>query len=186
MANVMPLTAGRPATEVSEKARRRRFSAADKSRILRDADACTKPGELGALLRREGIYSSQLSKWRKRMKGGALAALAPKKRGPEARVVDARDREIAELQRQLSHATKRAERAEALVEIQKKFHSFWGLPFRRAKSRSHESGHRRRTDSWRVVHLHGVRRGAPDLLPKTCTGPWSETKEAVATKTAGR
>jgi len=127
MANMMPLTAGRPATEVSEKARRRRFSAADKSRILRDADSCTKPGELGALLRREGIYSSQLSKWRKRMKGGALAALAPKKRGPEARVVDARDREIAELQRQLSHATKRAERAEALVEIQKKVSLLLGI-----------------------------------------------------------
>jgi hypothetical protein len=61
------------------------------------------------------------------MKGGALAALAPKKRGPEARVVDARDREIAELQRQLSHATKRAERAEALVEIQKKVSLLLGI-----------------------------------------------------------
>lgn|ERR1700732_4668829 len=127
MANVMPLTAERPGTEVSEKAARRRFSASDKARILRDADACVKSGELGALLRREGIYSSQLSKWRKRMKGGALAALAPKKRGPEAKGVDERDREIADLQRQLSRATRRAERAEALVEIQKKVSLLLGI-----------------------------------------------------------
>src|SRR4051794_9321781 len=90
--------------EVSAKARRRQFTAAQKRDILKQADACTLPGELGALLRREGLYSSSLSSWRKARARGELDALAPKKRGPPAKQPDPRDREIAELKRALARA----------------------------------------------------------------------------------
>ena len=67
-------------TEVVAKAQRRRFTAAEKLRVLREADGCTKPGELSALLRREGLYSSLLSTWRRQREQGALAALRARKR----------------------------------------------------------------------------------------------------------
>jgi len=113
-------------TEVTEKATRRRFTAKYKLRILEEADACSKPGELGALLRREGLYSSHLTVWREARRRGALGELAPKKRGPQAAVTDARDRQIAELERRVRKATARAERAEALVAFQKKVSEFLG------------------------------------------------------------
>jgi transposase len=119
-----------PATEVRPKAKRRSFTAEYKARILAEVDACTKPGEVGALLRREGLYSSHLTEWRGLRKQAELAALAPKKRGPEpVPPPDARDREIEELKRQLTKASLRAERAEALVEIQKKVAALLGTPF---------------------------------------------------------
>src|SRR5262245_7524549 len=114
METVVSSRAERSSTEVAAKARRRRFSAEYKQRILREADACTGHGELGALLRREGLYSSHLANWREQARAGARAALAPKKRGPEPKAVDERDRRIAELERALAKQTKRAERAEAL------------------------------------------------------------------------
>jgi transposase-like protein len=109
--------------EVSSKAKRRVFTAEYKTRILREADACAgKHGALGALLRREGLYSSHLSTWRREAKAG----LAAKKRGPKAKV-DARDRRIAQLERQLQRASDRAERAEALVSLQKKVSQLMGI-----------------------------------------------------------
>lgn len=127
MANVMSLPAVRPETEVTEKAKRRRHSAEFKARILREAETCTQPGELGAMLRREGLYSSHLSTWRAQAARGQIAALEPKKRGPKAKVIDARDRQIADLERSLADATRRAERAEALVEVQKKLSQLLGI-----------------------------------------------------------
>ncbi len=112
---------------MTEKARRRRHGAEFKARILREAEACTQRGELGAMLRREGLYSSHLSMWRAQAKRAQLAALTAKKRGPKAKVVDARDKEIAELQRDLAKARRRAERAEALVEVQKKLSQILGI-----------------------------------------------------------
>jgi transposase-like protein len=118
-----------PPTEVRPKAKRRSFTAEYKARILAEADACTKPGEVGALLRREGLYSSHLTEWRGLRKQAELAALAPKRRGPEpAPPPDPRDREIEELKRQLAKANLRADRAEALVEIQKKVAALLGTP----------------------------------------------------------
>jgi transposase-like protein len=118
-----------PPTEVRPKAKRRRFTAEYKRRILAEADACTKPGEVGALLRREGLYSSHLTEWRGLRKQAELDALAPKKRGPEpAPVPDARDRELEDLKRQLAKTTIRAERAEALLEIQKKVAALLATP----------------------------------------------------------
>src|SRR5437773_12299566 len=78
-------------TEVVAKAARRRFTAAEKLRVLREADGCTKPGELSALLRREGLYSSHLSTWREARRRGELAGLAPCARGPQANPIDPPD-----------------------------------------------------------------------------------------------
>src|SRR6266851_1633673 len=92
-----------PDPELAERPRRRYFSAEYKLRILREAEACTRPGEIGALVRREGIYTSHLSKWRRQRDAGALEALGrPRGRKPS----DPRDARIAALER-------RAERAEA-------------------------------------------------------------------------
>src|SRR5262250_678746 len=104
--------------QVVAKARRRVFTAEYKRRILKAADACATPGAVGALLRREGLYSSHLVMWRRARSQGELAALAPKRRGREPTPVDARDRRIVELERQLAEMTGRAERAEALVDAQ--------------------------------------------------------------------
>ena len=115
--------------EVSAIARRRRFTAEFKREVLRKADACTQPGEIGALLRSEGLYSSHLTTWRQAQERGELAGLAPKKRGRKAVPVDPRDKKIAELERQNAKLTTRAERAEAIAEIQKKLAALFGRPF---------------------------------------------------------
>jgi len=103
-------------TEVLARAQRRRFSAEYKVRILQEADRCA-PGELGALLRREGLYSSNLSKWRRQRQAGQLAGLRPKKRG---RKVDARAQEVTRLERENARLQVQLERAELIIEAQKK------------------------------------------------------------------
>src|SRR3989454_408087 len=120
-------------TEVVAKAQRRRFTAEYKRRIVREADRCTKPGELGALLRREGLYSSHLTTWRAARDRGELAGLAPKPRGPKATPPDPRDKQIAEQEREVVRWKQRAERAEALVEVQKKVAALLGTPLESAK-----------------------------------------------------
>jgi transposase len=110
----------RPEVQVEAKPRRRRFTAQYKLSILEQVDACTKPGEVGALLRREGLYSSHLATWRDARDQGQLAALQPRKRGRKAKEIDPRDERIAELEKQLAAEQARCKRAEALVELQKK------------------------------------------------------------------
>ena len=107
-------------TEVVAKAKRRRFTAKYKREIVRKADACQAPGEIGALLRREGLYSSLLTVWRREVEQRELAALAPKKRGPKGKALDPQAQELVVVRRQLAIANARADRAELLVEIQKK------------------------------------------------------------------
>jgi transposase-like protein len=114
-------------TEVVEKARRRGFTAQYKLRVLAEADRCTKPGEVGALLRREGLYSSLLSAWRRQRDAGELSAGSPKKRGPPAQVPDASARRVAELEKQLAQAQVRLKRAEALLDLQKKVSEILGV-----------------------------------------------------------
>ena len=109
-----------PETEVLPKAARRRFTAEEKRRLLKEAAACTLRGELGAFLRREGIYSSHLSKWRAEAAKNELAALRPKQRGPVPQVTDQRDQQLIEATREIERWRKRAERAEAIVDLQKK------------------------------------------------------------------
>src|SRR2546428_14024954 len=99
--------------QVAAKPRRRTYTAEYKRRILKEADACTTPGAVGALLRREGLYSSHLVVWRRARGGGELAAPAPRKRGRKPTRGDAPDRKIAELERQLTQMTGRGERGPA-------------------------------------------------------------------------
>ena len=116
-----------PEVEVAEKAVRRQFSAEYKRKILKEADACTQEGEIGALLRREGLYSSHLAVWRAARDRGEIAGLAPKKRGPKAVPPDPRDRKIVELERETRRLKSRLEQAEALVDLQKKVSAILGI-----------------------------------------------------------
>ena len=125
MTEGLPLT---QQTEVTARAQRRRFTAAEKLRVLREADRCTKPGELSALLRREGLYSSHLSAWRLARRNGELAGLTPRPRGPKAKPVDPRDKKIAELERETRRLQARLERAEGLIAVQKKVAQILGIP----------------------------------------------------------
>ena len=114
-------------TEVVAMPKRRRFSAEEKLRILKEADACTQPGEQGALLRREGLYSSHLTEWRRARERGELDALEPKKRGRKPAAVNPLEKQVAELTRALEKAEARVKRAEALVELQKKVSELLGI-----------------------------------------------------------
>jgi transposase-like protein len=116
-----------PEIEVPAKARRRRFTLEYKRKIIREADGCKTPGAVGALLRREGLYSSHLATWRAARERGDLLEVR-KKRGPAPRVTDSRDRVIAEQAREITRWKHRAERAEALVEVQKKVAGLLGAP----------------------------------------------------------
>lgn len=127
---MIPTTNGLPTPEVEvpEKAQRRSFTAEYKRRILKEADACRKSREIGALLRREGLYSSHLVSWRAARDRGERAGLSPKKRGPKVTPPDPRERKILELERELKRVRARAERAEALIEVQKKVSELLGIP----------------------------------------------------------
>jgi len=118
--------AGQPDPEVPEKAHRRRFSGAYKLQILRAADACTEPGEIGALLRREGLYSSHLSKWRQLRDAGALEGLRPRKRGRKPRPVDPQAKRITELERETGRLRRKLEQAEMIIDVQKKLSRILG------------------------------------------------------------
>jgi transposase len=115
-----------PDPEVRPKAKRRRFSAREKIRILEAADACRESGEIGALLRREGIYSSQLSTWRKQRTAGTLHALAAQKRGRKGQV-DAREAELVQLRRDNERLQARLAQAETIIEVQKKLSQLLGV-----------------------------------------------------------
>lgn len=104
-----------PDPEVTPKAKRRTFSAEYKLRILDQASACTRPGERGALLRREGLYSSHLTHWRRELREGALTGLKPKKRGPKAEPLAA---ENAALRRENARLQAKLERAETIIAVQ--------------------------------------------------------------------
>ena len=106
---------GVPDPELVELAKRRSFTAGYKARILAEADACTRPGEVGELLRREGLYTSHLTYWRKQRKDGALKELGkPRGRKP----VDRRDQEIAALRRRAERAEAELVKARRVIEIQ--------------------------------------------------------------------
>ncbi len=106
-----------PNTEVVAKAKRKRFTAAEKLRILREVEACHGSGEIGALLRREGIYSSYLTTWRKQRELGELDGLSPHKRGPKP---NPEAIELAKLRREHERLQERMRRAELIIDVQKK------------------------------------------------------------------
>ena len=116
--------------EVLERALRRRFTAEYKLRVLREADACREPGEIGALLRREGLYSSHLTMWRRARDEGTLQALTPKKRGRRPKQVDPVQEENARLRRENARLERRLQKAELVIEVQKKVAEILGIPLR--------------------------------------------------------
>jgi len=115
---------GAPDPEVTERAKRRRFTAEYKLRILRKADACKGDGDVGALLRREGLYSSQLAAWRRRRDELAKAGLKTRKRGPKAKAVDPR---VKKLERENARLKQRLEEAETIIDFQKKLSKLLGI-----------------------------------------------------------
>lgn len=113
--------------EVTPRAQRRRFSGAYKLRIVQEADGCSKPGELGTLLRREGLYSSHLVQWRRLRDQGQLEALAPKRRGPKADPDAPLRRRNEQLERENARLRKRLETAETILEVQGNVSRLLGL-----------------------------------------------------------
>lgn len=116
-----------PDPEVLAKPQRRRFTAAYKARIVEEAQRCTESGQIGALLRREGLYSSALTQWRRQYQSGALGALKDDRRGRK-RTRDARDQELERLQRDNERLNKKLRQAELIIEIQKKVAAMLGNP----------------------------------------------------------
>jgi transposase len=116
-----------PEPEVPEKATRRKFSAEYKLRILRLADSCTDPGSLGRLLRKEGLYSSNLTTWRRQRANGVLQGLRPAKRGRKASEANPLLPELVKLRKENEHLEKRLKRAELIIEVQKKVSQMLGL-----------------------------------------------------------
>jgi transposase len=110
--------------EVTEKATRRRFTLAYKEQILAEADQCTAAGELGELLRREGLYSSNLSSWRRQRD---LGTLAPNQRGRKAKLNKKETQELAKLKRDNARLTERLRQAELIIEVQKKVSEMMGI-----------------------------------------------------------
>lgn len=122
------LTVAHPNPEVPDKAVRRRFTAEYKLRILTLADACTEPGSLGALLRREGLYASNLNTWRHQRDRGVLSALSPKKRGRKELGRDPLVAENEKLRKENERIASRLRQAEIIIDIQKKVSQILGIP----------------------------------------------------------
>ena len=124
-----------PDPEVSERPRRRRFTAEYKAHIVRKAEFCKEPGALGALLRGEGLYFSHLSTWRKQARSLGLNELGRRKRGPAPKP-KASAREI-QLEREIRKLEKQVARRDAIIAFQKKVHELLGIPL---KSQELEDG----------------------------------------------
>jgi transposase len=113
-----------PNPEVQPRAERRHYTSEYKQRILAEIDAAVEPGQVGAILRREGLYSQAISKWRQQLQNGALDALEPNKPGRKG---DPHSTEIARLQRENERLRQKLERAETIIEVQKKVSQLLGL-----------------------------------------------------------
>lgn len=117
-----------PNPEVPEKARRRSYTAEYKRRIIREAEACKEQKQIGALLRREGLYFSNLATWRYQAEKGTLDALSSKKRGPKARKPDPSVRRITEQEKEIQKLRIRLRKAELIIDAQKKIAEIFQLP----------------------------------------------------------
>lgn len=118
----------KPDPEVPAKAQRRRFSAQYKKKILEEANACKgSPGAMGALLRREGLYSSHLTTWHKQREKGELDGLVPKKRGRKAKPINPLTRKVRELETENRRLQKQLDKAETIISFQKKLSEMLGI-----------------------------------------------------------
>ena len=119
-----------PSTEVQEKPERRRFAAEYKLRILAETDACTEVGQVGELLRREGLYSSLLSTWRKQREEGVLAGLTPKRRGRKAKPKNPLAEKMTRLERENERLKTKLRQAELVIDVQKKVSEVLNIPLK--------------------------------------------------------
>ncbi len=131
---VAPMAGGRasfvsppPDPEVPEKKPRRNFTAKYKLRVLAEADTCTRPGQLGALLRREGLYSSNLITWRRQREKGLLKAMTPKKRGRKRKEKNPLTKKVAQLEKENWRLQQKLKKAELIIEAQKKMSEILGI-----------------------------------------------------------
>ena len=120
-----------PNPEVSEKPQRRTYPAEYKLRILKEADACKQTGEVGALLRREGLYFSHLKTWKTQREEGTINALQPKQRGPKTKPANPLARRLSELHQENRRLKDRLKQAETIIEVQKKVSEILGIEQRR-------------------------------------------------------
>lgn len=125
-------------TEVPEKARRRTFDQAYRQRIVEEADRCTEPGQIGELLRREGLYSSQLANWRRQRAEGSLSGSNSRKRGRKPKQEDSAQAELEQLRREKAALTERLRQAEAIIEVQKKVSELLGIPLNQNNDRTNK------------------------------------------------
>ena len=125
-----------PDPEVVPKAKRRQFTARYKMHILQEADCCSERGQIGELLRREGLYSSLLSNWRQQRALGQLQGLAPKKRGRKPQ--DPAAAELAQLRRENERLRVQLEQAEIIIDVQKKLSKLLGLTMDESESDENE------------------------------------------------
>jgi transposase-like protein len=116
-----------PDPEVPEKRPRRKFTAKYKLRILAEADVCTQPGQMGALLRREGLYSSNLTTWRQQREKGILQAMTPKKRGRKQKVKNPLAKKVAQLEKENRRLQQKLKKADLIIEAQKKMSEILGI-----------------------------------------------------------
>jgi len=116
-----------PDPEVPEKKPRRRFTAAYKLHVLHLADQCSQPGEIGALLRKEALYSSHMTTWRRQRQEGSLQGLSPKKRGRKAKPIDPSAERIAQLEKENLRLKLNLRKAEIIIEAQKKISEILGI-----------------------------------------------------------
>jgi len=112
---------------MSDRPKRRTFTAQDKLRILEETDRAAGSGDVGAILRREGLYSSSLTDWRRQRAAGTLTALTPAKRGPKAEAANPLAAELAAERRKTAALQRRLEQAEAIIEVQKKVSALLGI-----------------------------------------------------------
>jgi transposase len=121
------LVSSPPDPEVPEKKPRRKFTAKYKLRILAEADTCTQPGQMGTLLRREGLYSSNLTTWRQQREKGILQAMTPKKRGRKRNQKNPLAKQVAQLEKENRRLQDRLKKAETIIEVQKKISEILGI-----------------------------------------------------------
>jgi len=171
--------------ELSDRPRRRIFTARDKLRILAETDRAAGTGGIGAILRREGVYSSSLTEWRKQRDAGAFGALAPAKRGRKAAEPNPLAAKLAMAQRDNARLTLRLKRAEAIIDLKKKLRSCWASRWRRTATSLDASGRGTRSGqphdrrglccAWgftrqRAAPAHPARRTAGNSPAETATG----------------
>ena len=129
-----PAAGAPPDPEVAAKPKRRQFTAAYRLRILEEADGCTTSGEIGQLLRREGLYSSHLSNWRKAQREGSLAALASKKRGAKAKARNPLEPKVRELESKVARLEKELHQAHTILDVQEKVAGLLGFDLESGKN----------------------------------------------------